>query len=206
MISYAPEIQPTDLHSFLKYCEIFEKLLNHHHHNEEEAYFVLLEEKLGAGSMKDNVEGHKGFHEPYAAWSRLCDGFRMDTIPWDPIQFIMHVRAFALPLIEHLGEEIQTLNAEVIRQKFTQLELTHIEKAMEEELKKTPLSEALVWQLPFILVNGDGVKAKWFPAGPAPLIFVSRHILYHLHSDIWRFGCTDKYMKVKQRFAAYERS
>ncbi|KAG8969880.1 hypothetical protein FRC03_000126 [Tulasnella sp. 419] len=201
MISYAPEIQTSELPAFLKYCEQFDYFLHHHHALEEEVYFDMIEKKLGQGSMKDNVDGHQTFKAPYEAWNKSRESLAKGEAKWNPSDFIAEIRAFTEPLLEHLKEEIDTLKVDVIREKFTPAELQHIEKTMEAASKKglNP-----VWHPPFLFINGDGVNGKWFPPAPAPVIFLCRDVLFRLHTDVWKYGCADKNMKVKERFAAYE--
>ncbi|KAG8936332.1 hypothetical protein FRC02_002925 [Tulasnella sp. 418] len=201
MITYAPEVTASQLRAFFKFCGLFELIVHTHHHHEEENYFPALEEKLGEGAMSGNVQGHRAFDSYFEAWCELRKGFEEGKRPWSPPEFVAAVRAFADPLRDHLQEEIDTLNADVLRSKFTRDELQELDETAEKKIlsKLDP-----VWHPGFIFVNGDAVTGGWFPTMPKVVRFVCRHILYWLHSDVWQFGSSDRYMRVKERFRAAE--
>ncbi|KAG9018642.1 hypothetical protein FRB90_011067 [Tulasnella sp. 427] len=204
LIYYSGEVQPntSKYNSFIAYAGEAINLLHHHHENEEVMYFPFLESKLGKGSMGDNVDGHEAFKGPFHKFEVLVTKLRSGEAQWDLATFRQAIYDFLPVLREHLGEEIDTLRPWQLRGKFTAEDLLGFEAAMEKHIMATA---SLVKDPQLQFVNGDSAPhGAWFPPIPPPIAFVTRQVLWHIHSDWWQFGSCDKYMRVKPQFAPYE--
>ncbi|KAG8907997.1 hypothetical protein FRB99_001163 [Tulasnella sp. 403] len=198
MLYYSGAVEPGTkrFSAFLAYCELAvyslataqNGMLHNHHQMEEQLYFPFLESKLGQGAMSHNVTEHEHFHDGLIQFENLVASLKSGKAQWNVNEFRAAIYAFATPLIEHLAEEIDTIRPERLRGKITQEEFAEHDKVFDEHIKKI-LKPTI--HPPFTFVNGDATNAPW-------------HLLYHVNSDMWQFGCCDKYMKVKPEFAAYE--
>lgn len=187
--------------SFLTYCNEVLTNLHKHHLFEEERYFPFLESHLGAGTMTGNVEQHEAFKAPLTSFETLLNDLRSNKATWNVETFRKSIYAFSNLLKEHLTEEIDTIRPDVLKAKITREQLD----GLESETKKYMIATTSLVKDPQLLsINGDGVNGAWFPPIPGPISFVTKSVLWHLHSDWWQFGCCDKYMHVKPEFAAYE--
>ncbi|KIO34530.1 hypothetical protein M407DRAFT_16508 [Tulasnella calospora MUT 4182] len=203
MLHYSGQVEPgtPSYQSFLAYSNEVLVYLHKHHLFEEERYFPFLESHLGAGTMSGNVNEHEAFKAPLAAFESLLNDLRSGKATWNVETFRKSIYDFANILKEHLSEEIDTIRPAVLKAKITREQLV----AFEAESKKYFIANtSLVRDPQFLFINGDGVNGAWFPPMPGPISFVSKALLWHLHSDWWQFGSCDKNMHVKPEFAAYE--
>ncbi|KIO34531.1 hypothetical protein M407DRAFT_209735 [Tulasnella calospora MUT 4182] len=203
MLYYSGQVEPgtSTYQSFLAYCNEVLAYLHKHHLFEEERYFPFLESHLGAGTMSGNVDEHEAFKAPLAAFETLLNDLISDKAMWNVETFRKSIYDFANILKEHLSEEIDTIRPAVLKAKITREQLD----AFELESKKYFIANgSLVRDPQFLSINGDAVNGAWFPPMPGPISFVSKALLWHLHSDWWQFGSCDKNMHVKPEFAAYE--
>lgn len=133
--------------------------MHHHHQTEESIYFPFFEQKMGAGAMSDNVDGHASFNMPLTAFLDHITALKQEKAQFDVEHFRSLVYAFMTPLYEHLHDEIETMRPEVLRKHFTVEELEGLEKRLEEKvLKEANLTSEP--QLTYVL--GDGVNATWY--------------------------------------------
>ncbi|KAG8908134.1 hypothetical protein FRB99_000162 [Tulasnella sp. 403] len=203
ILYYSGQVKPgtKEYNAFLAYCAIANMFVHHHHEHEEDLYFPFLESKLGTGKMSGNVSGHDNFRRPFAAFEDLLADLQSGKVQWDPAKFRETIYSFTEPLFEHLGEEIDTLRADVLREHFTKEDFVPFEKAMEKRVME---STSLPRDPPLLFINGDGVNGAWFPPMPPPVTWVVKNVLWHFNAPRWQFGSCDKFMKVKPEFAAYE--
>ncbi|KAG9043972.1 hypothetical protein FS837_008948 [Tulasnella sp. UAMH 9824] len=203
MLHYSGQVEPgtSSYKSFLTYCNEVLVNLHKHHRLEEERYFPFLESHLGAGTMSGNLDQHEAFKVPLATFETLLNDLRSDKATWNVQSFRKSIYDFANLLKAHLSEEIDTIRPAVLKVKITREQLD----AHEHETDKYFIANTSLTKDPQIFfINGDGVHGAWFPPMPGPISFVSKAVLWHLHSDRWRFGSCDKNMHVKPEFAAYE--
>ncbi|KAG8898656.1 hypothetical protein FRC00_002517 [Tulasnella sp. 408] len=203
VLYYSGQVEPgtSSYKSFLGYTNEVLVYLHKHHLFEEERYFPFLESHLGAGTMSGNVDEHEAFKEPLAAFETLLNDLRSEKATWNVETFRKSIYDFSNLLKVHLSEEIDTLRPAVLKAKITREQFD----AFQSESKKYFIANtSLVKDPQFLFINGDGVNGAWFPPLPGPISFVSKALLWHLHSDWWQFGSCDKNMHVKPEFAAYE--
>lgn len=125
---------------------------------EEDTYFPLLESKLGAGTMSDNIEGHHSFKVPLDHLEDLVVKLRAHQIPWDTTDFRKAVLDLLTPLRKHLAEEIDTLRAWKLKDHISVAELEAFESGLEAQIKA---KSSLTKDLQPLYINGDAVNAAW---------------------------------------------
>ncbi|KAG8945050.1 hypothetical protein FRC04_001211 [Tulasnella sp. 424] len=175
--------------------------MHYHDEAEEDVWFPLLETKLGAGSMADNIVGHDSFKAPVAEFEQLIASLRAKETTWDPEVFRQAAYAFIPVLREHLVDEIDTFRPYQLKGHFTKEELDEFERDMTAWLMAKSSPEN---RLPLLIANGDAVNGPWFPPMPPQLVTMVKGDLWKVHADWWEFGSCDRDMKVKPEFAAYE--
>ncbi|KAG9007408.1 hypothetical protein FRB94_001287 [Tulasnella sp. JGI-2019a] len=202
ILYYSAHVDPNNIkrvRSFIRYCELVNTILHHHHGIEEGSYFPWLEERLGAGSMSENVGGHHSFEPAFKVFEELVTSIRDKGAPFVPDEFRTIIYAFMAPLVEHLKAEIETLRPEKVKH-IPEKDMRKMEADTEKLAKK---AGSLMTSLQFVTVNGDFKYGRWFPPVPAPIRWICMNITYPFNSDLWAFGsCTKK--RIKPEFAAYE--
>ncbi|KAG8773651.1 hypothetical protein FRC12_002396 [Ceratobasidium sp. 428] len=198
IIYHAPNIEPKDVPSFMKYCNSLVATIHEHHATEEQVVFPVFEEKLGKGAMEGNMTQHQDFIPKFDEWSELCKDILAKKAEYKPAEFVKLMRESTDILAVHLVDEIPTMAAGKLRPHFTEAEL----QALEEKIEKKVQELVSPWDMPIMLVNGDSNYNSWFPEIPAPVIFVARHVLMRLTGDMWKYGQSDKYMQLKPEFKA----
>lgn len=203
MAYYSGDVEPqtTRFDSFLGYCNEVIQFLHEHHSMEEDMYFPFLENKLGAGTMAGNIDGHERFRVPLESLEDLVTKLRAGQTTWDIGSFRAAVSDLTSLLREHLAEEIDTIRASRLKDHFTLAEIQGFESGLEDRIKT---KSSLAKDLQLLYINGDAVHAAWFPKIPLPIALLARYILWPVHSDWWKFGCCDRNMVVKSQFAPYE--
>lgn len=130
-------------------------------------YFPMLEAKMGAGTMGSNLAGHDVFHDPFEKFTELCNKFQATSSSWNSETFIEAIHTFAPLLIQHLQDEIPTLDAKLLRKAMNLQDLEHINHRLEEIIKaETSLTE----NFPLAIVNNEEASGGWLiPVGSSPL-------------------------------------
>ncbi|KAG8865407.1 hypothetical protein FRB96_000297 [Tulasnella sp. 330] len=203
MLHYSTQVSPDDakrVSSFIRYCDVMNATLHEHHHVEESSYFPWLEERLGAGSMVANVEGHHAFETPFKAFEELVASIRDEKAPFVPDEFRSAVYGFLPPLLDHLMAEVETIRVDKVKH-IPEVEMRKMESDTEKMIRK---HSNVTTSVQACAVNGDEKYGLWFPPAPAPVLWVCMNITYRFNSDIWAFGACTKNRKIKPEFAAYE--
>lgn len=193
IIYYAPNVTPEEVPSFMRYCQAAARLVHEHHSTEEEVAFPYLESKLGKGSMEANVTQHQDFMPKFDQWSDFCAKILAKEVEYRPTEFVELLRQSTDVLHIHLVDEIATLESSILRNHFTEDELRNLEV----ELLKKVHEKVTLWDIPLMLVNGDVSFNSWFPDFPAPVLFLVRHVLMNLPGGEWKYGQSDKYLRLK---------
>ena len=101
---------PTDVADFLVYCQCWYETLEHHHRVEEDFFFPELEKRLKKpGIMDQNVDQHRAFHDKLDMWGKKCYELRPEE--YDGIEFLKMIDDFTDPLLRHLHDEVESLEA-----------------------------------------------------------------------------------------------
>ncbi|QRV84209.1 Hemerythrin HHE cation binding domain [Ceratobasidium sp. AG-Ba] len=198
IIYHAPKVEDKEVPVFMKYCSTVVELIHEHHATEEDVVFPALEEKLGKGSMESNVTQHEDFMPKFDQWSELLKSILAGKTQYDADRFIRLMREGTDVLVIHLQDEIPTLDSNKLREYFTVSELEALEKRIEKKVQE----QASPWDIPLFFVNGDLNYNSWFPPMPAPVVFIIRHVIMRMSSDMWKYGQSDKYVNLKDEFKA----
>ncbi|KAF8608153.1 hypothetical protein BDV93DRAFT_519217 [Ceratobasidium sp. AG-I] len=196
IIYHAPNVGPTDVPPFMKYCRSVSAFVHEHHATEEQLVFPFFESKLGKGAMDANVTQHQDFLPQYNEWDQLCQDIQSGKSQYEAESFVTSLRKSTDLLVEHLADEIPTMEASKLKPHFSEAELQALEIDIDKKVKElSSLSD-----FPLLLVNGDTEYNPWFPEAPAPILFIVRHVLMRLAGDMWKYGQSDKYYKLKPEF------
>ena len=192
----APKVPHSDLPNFIAYAHSVVQMI-HFHHDEEEVYiFPEIERVTGEkGIMEGNVRGHEKFHkglgdfETYLA--ELMEGGREREFSTRRFRDLFD--AFALPLQEHLADEIQTL-LDLRKYAHTDLDLM---KMAQQAAEKSMSLNIMVSQLPGMLLNHDrtfedGFEADLWPRDvPWVMSVVVRRVATCWYWGRWKFTACD---------------
>ncbi|KAJ7170811.1 hypothetical protein C8R43DRAFT_1120546 [Mycena crocata] len=173
---------------FSFFCIHFLGMLHHHHHIEETLLFPFFETKLGLHTMDKNVEQHAAFMDGLTDLETYLKAVQEGTATYKAATLIEKLNSFADILIEHLREEIATLESSRMREAFTKKELEDLEAALGKQILK---EISLVTNLPMGLICHDKSTAPYFPPLPKPILWIVQYGLFRLHSDAWAFGPCD---------------
>ncbi|KAJ7067100.1 hypothetical protein C8F01DRAFT_1079288 [Mycena amicta] len=172
--------------------------LHHHHHMEESFVFPFYEAKMGENAMAHNVEQHHSFMGGLDNLEAYLKAVQEGTAVYDAATLLEKLDSFAEQLVEHLHEEIHTLELSKMRAVFTEYDL----KDLDAQISKRAMKEiSLVTSLPLVLICHDKSSAPYFPPLPAPALWIAKYALYYLHSDAWAFGPCDVHGVLKPGFA-----
>ncbi|KAF7313135.1 Hemerythrin domain-containing protein [Mycena kentingensis (nom. inval.)] len=184
----APSIKPPQVKSFMFFCTQMFQAIHHHHILEETLAFPLLEAKLGAGAMAHNVEQHHEFMGGLDALEKYLHSVQAGEAEYDGAKIRRMLDAFGDVLVQHLNEELKTLDPETLRASLTEADL----KSMEQQLQKRILEQAtLSTDLALALTLHDKSTAPHWPALPTPPLLLTKYLFYYVHRDAWVFApCT----------------
>lgn len=159
--SQIPASDTSTVRDFLTYCQCWCESMHHHHDTEEEQFFPEIEKITGiAGLMEANVEQHRAFtpgFEAFDAYAKSChprdyDGKKVREL----------IDSFAVPLHQHLIDEIDTLRA-LDRYDSEKIRLAY--KRFEKSAMNTDKVRCL---LPFECV---AIFLTWIQYRIGPLVF-----------------------------------
>ncbi|KAF7316661.1 Hemerythrin domain-containing protein [Mycena chlorophos] len=190
-------IQDAQVKPFVFFCINFFGGLHHHHHIEESLIFPFLDAKLGEGAMGHNVEQHHVFLGKLGELEEHLKAVQAGAEVYRGEKIVEMLDAFTEEMVVHLRDEIDTLEPSRLRAALTEQDL----KDLNAQLEKKVLSEvSLVTTLPIGLCCHNKASAPHFPALPAPILWVTKYVLYYMHSDAWAFAPCDKHGTLKPGF------
>ncbi|KAK7033264.1 hemerythrin domain-containing protein [Favolaschia claudopus] len=184
----AEGIKPEQVKPFAFFCTSFLTMLHHHHHIEETLLFPFFETKLGEHTMDANVEQHHAFMAGLEDLENYLKAVQAGTETYSGKSIISKLDSFADVLVEHLREEIPTLESSRMRAAFTEKDLKDLESQLGARVMK---EVSITTALPMGLICHDKSTASYFPPLPGPLMWVVKYGLFRLHSDAWAFGPCD---------------
>ncbi|KAB5592786.1 Hemerythrin HHE cation-binding domain containing protein [Ceratobasidium theobromae] len=190
---HAPNVPPKDVPSFMKYCRAIVELVHEHHATEETAAFPALEAKLGKGAMDSNIAQHQEMLPKFDKWADLCSKILSKDAKYDPTEFTNLLQESTDLMYAHLVDEIPTMESSLLQKHFSEAEL----RELEEVVAKRVQEQVSIWGMPLAIVNSDLSFNSWFPPVPGPVLFVIRHVVMNVMGDMWKYGQSDKYMRLK---------
>ncbi|KAG6877391.1 hypothetical protein C0993_007876 [Termitomyces sp. T159_Od127] len=152
---------------------------------------------MGANAMTQNSEQHHRFQEGIDDLQRYIKEVLDGKTVYEGNLLIQKLDSFAEELVEHLHDELPTIESTKMRAAFTVQDLMKIKAALGKRVLK---EVSLTTVLPLGLVLHDKSTAPEFPPLPRLVVWVVRYGLWYLHSDAWEFGPCDAYGKLKPGF------
>ncbi|KAJ7227378.1 hypothetical protein GGX14DRAFT_629689 [Mycena pura] len=190
----AEGIKKDQVKPFVFFCVSFLGMIHHHHHLEETLLFPFFETKLGAKAMEHNVEQHHEFMDRLNDLEKYLKEVQAGKVSYNGTTIIEKLDTFSDSLVQHLADEIPTLESSKMRAAFTVKEL----EVFEAEFGKRILKEvSLSIDLPLGFICHDKSTAPHFPPLPTPVMWLAKYGLFRLHSDAWAFGPCDVHGVVK---------
>ncbi|KAF7327212.1 Hemerythrin domain-containing protein [Mycena kentingensis (nom. inval.)] len=188
LYAQAEGIQEAQVQPFVFFALTMLEMLHHHHTIEEELIFPFYEAKLGAGSMEGNVEQHHAFMAGLTDLEEYLKSVKEGAAAYSGTTLVQKLDSFSDALVEHLHDEIPTLEAEKLRKAFTEQDFTNLNK----DLEKRILAEvSLLTTLPLSFVLHEKASAPFFPPLPKPLMWAAKNVLSRWYAASWAFGPCD---------------
>ncbi|KAJ6587449.1 hypothetical protein DFH09DRAFT_1307677 [Mycena vulgaris] len=187
-------ITPVQVEPFSFFCVSFCEMVHAHHHLEETYVFGVYESKLGAGAMAHNVEQHHSFMVGLDALEEYVKAVHAGAEPYSGDMLIAKMEAFTDQLVEHLTDEILTLDKERMRAAFTRQDF----KDMEAGIVKHVFKDVSLWTtLPMGLLCHEKATALYFPPLPKALLLAVQYGFARRYSDAWAFAPCDIFGNLK---------
>lgn len=152
--------------------------------------------------MGDNIQAHRAFEGGLEKFAHYVAKVKADPGSFNLNNFRVSIYGFMDPLHAHLTQEISTLRPERFR--AAGISEAELKKTQDDVTAYALKGATLTKDVQLFWANADTANGEWFPPLPKPLSFVMWYILWHVHSDLWEFGCIDKNFKLKPEFAPYE--
>ncbi|KAF8608155.1 hypothetical protein BDV93DRAFT_586253 [Ceratobasidium sp. AG-I] len=194
IVIHAPNIEPTDVPSFMKYCQSVAAMVRQHHTTKQAVIFPFLETKLGKDSTK--IDASDDFLPKLNEWSQLCQSVQLGNEQFGAPKFVAVLRQSTDLLVNDLVDEMAIFESSKLKLHFSESELKSLEPLIDNNVRE----HGSLWDMPLLLVNGDIDYNPWFPNAPNPMLFILRHAIMRLGGDMWKYGQSDKYCKLKPEF------
>ncbi|KAL1731407.1 hypothetical protein EV714DRAFT_283354 [Schizophyllum commune] len=176
---YADKIPAGDFENYRAYATLSIRFLAEHHEAEEKTLFPMLEKKI-PGSMELNHKQHESFLQPLEELIKYIESTTEDK--FDAATFRAKIDEILFPVMEHLADELDSLDAEKLKAKMSEEELQEVNMATH----KAQQSDDNKLALPFVVQNlPPGCE---FPPAPG---FVKNTIgpwmLYWKYAALWKY-------------------
>ncbi|KAK2464023.1 hypothetical protein APHAL10511_003967 [Amanita phalloides] len=189
IVKHAPNVTEGKVQPFMIFALTAISTVHHHHNIEETFLFPFFEEKLGKGALQVNVEQHEKFIPQLNELENYLKDVQDGKAKYDGKLVVEKIESFGDIMVEHLRDEIATLEPERMRANYTEKEL----KQMDSDFMKIILSELDFYKnLPLGLATMDP-NTPWFPPLPLPIKWATRLWYSRKYKKAWEFGPTDLY-------------
>ncbi|KAJ3773174.1 hypothetical protein FB446DRAFT_797237 [Lentinula raphanica] len=182
---YADKYPEDDLHNYLEYALLSATFLAEHHEAEESALFPALEKKI-PGSMEQNEAQHQAFLKPL---EELIDFIRLAKAEskLDVGAYRGMVDSLVGPVMQHLAEELDSLEGPKLLEHFSESELDEINKATHKAQQGDTHR-----MLPFILqvrpLDRNLPPGSPFPPAPGFVkTLLGPWVFYWKYSHLWKY-------------------
>ncbi|KAJ7286448.1 hypothetical protein C8J57DRAFT_1287679 [Mycena rebaudengoi] len=193
MVHHAPNVAADKVVPFMVFSLTIVDSLHHHHALEEEYYFPELEKKLGKGALEGNVEQHHAFVPQVVELKQHLEDIKAGKEKYDGDLLVERIHSFSDIMINHLNEEITSLESSRLRAVYTEKEL----KSLDDGFMKLMMAKIdFSTTLPLSLVCGNPAT-PWFPPFPAPIKWATRYWFARKYREAWEFGQLDLYGKPR---------
>jgi hemerythrin-like domain-containing protein len=195
MVYHAHRIQENQVQDFMVFCIALVGLIHHHHDGEEEFLFPELEKKLGEGALHANVDQHAEFLPQLHDFEEYITAIQNGKQQYNGDEFVGKIGSFSDKLVQHLNDEIPTIESKYLEKHFTRKELKAIDDAFIWRAIKNVTFNTTI---PVILVCANPAT-PWFPPLPGPLLWAVRVWFSRKYAAAWEFGPCDINGKPKER-------
>ncbi|KAJ3919226.1 hypothetical protein F5877DRAFT_90202 [Lentinula edodes] len=173
---YADKYPEGDLQNYLEYALLSASFLAEHHDAEESALFPALEKKI-PGSMEHNEAQHQSFLKPLEELIEYINLAKAEG-KLDSATYRAKVDSILVPVMQHLAEELDSLEGSKLLEHFSESELDTINKATHKAQQGDNHK-----MLPFNLPPGS-------PFPPAPgfvKTLLGPWVFYWKYSELWKY-------------------
>ncbi|KAH9933649.1 uncharacterized protein BXZ73DRAFT_46312 [Epithele typhae] len=176
---YADKVPTGDFEAFHQYATRSIQFLVEHHDAEESSLFPELEKKI-PGSMAKNEEQHKAFLGPLGDMLKYVESSTAEK--FDAATFRGQMDAILPAVMEHLAEELDTIEAGKLSDKLSEEEIT----ALNTALHMAQRGDDNKFALPFVVQSlppGCG-----FPPAPGFVkTVIGPWMLYWKYASLWKY-------------------
>ncbi|KIY45636.1 hypothetical protein FISHEDRAFT_48882 [Fistulina hepatica ATCC 64428] len=177
---WASHIPEGDFVNYKEYALLSVGFLVDHHNAEESALFPVIEER-SPGSMAKNHEQHESFLKEVEDLVAYLQAATEES--FDAAALRGKVDSILFLVMQHLADELDSLDAEVLRKSFSEEELAVINKATHTAQQETMPGNR---SLPFVLQN----LPPHTPFPPAPGFvknIIGPWIMYWKFAALWKY-------------------
>jgi len=151
-----------------------------HHEAEESALFPVLETKI-PGSMEHNEAQHQAFLKPLEGIIEYIESTRSSGMKFDAATYRGKVDVVLAPIMQHLSEELDTLEGPKLLKHFSEAELEVINRGVHKAQQGDNHK-----MLPFILQNLP--PGSPFPPAPGFVkTLLGPWVFYWKYSPLWKY-------------------
>ncbi|KAJ3801910.1 hypothetical protein GGU11DRAFT_767700 [Lentinula aff. detonsa] len=176
---YADKFPEVDLQNYLEYALLSATFLAEHHDAEESALFPALEKKI-PGSMEQNEAQHQSFLKPLEELIEYINLAKAEG-KIDVATYRGKVDPIVAPIMQHLAEELDSLEGSKLLEHFSESELDAINKATHKAQQGDTHK-----MLPFVLQNLP--PGSPFPPAPGFVkTLLGPWVFYWKYSQLWKY-------------------
>ncbi|KAJ3986524.1 hypothetical protein F5890DRAFT_1437042 [Lentinula detonsa] len=176
---YADKFPEDDLQNYLEYALLSATFLAEHHDAEESALFPALEKKI-PGSMEQNEAQHQSFLKPLEELIEYINLAKAEG-KIDVATYRGKVDPIVAPIMQHLAEELDSLEGSKLLEHFSESELDAINKATHKAQQGDTHK-----MLPFVLQNLP--PGSPFPPAPGFVkTLLGPWVFYWKYSQLWKY-------------------
>jgi len=177
---YADKYPEDDFQAYSEYALLAASFLAGHHDAEETALFPVLETKI-PGSMEQNEAQHQSFLKPLEEIIEYIQSTQTSAVKFDAATYRSKVDAILAPIMEHLSDELDSLEGPKLLEHFSEAELAVINKGVHKAQGGDNHK-----MLPFILQNlPPGCS---FPPAPGFVkTLLGPWVFYWKYSPLWKY-------------------
>jgi len=194
VVYHAHRIRENQVQDFMFFSFTLVGVIHHHHALEEEFLFPELEKKLGKGALHGNIDQHTEFAPQLHDLEEYIKAVQNGKQDYNGDDFVEKINSFGDVLMQHLADEIPTIETKYLQKHFTAKELQSIDDAF---IRRAIKAIKFNTTIPLSLVCANPAT-PWFPPLPAPLLWAVRVWFSRKYAASWEFGPCDINGKIRE--------
>ncbi|KIK64148.1 hypothetical protein GYMLUDRAFT_161573 [Collybiopsis luxurians FD-317 M1] len=176
---YADKFPEGDFQHYSEYALLAATCLMEHHEAEEAALFPALEKKI-KGSMEQNEAQHQAFLKQLQDIIEYIRSTQISAVKFDATTYRAKVDVILEPIMQHLSDELDSLEGPKLLEHFSESELDAINKSVHKAQQGDNHK-----MLPFILQNLP--PGSPFPPAPGFVrTLLGPWVFYWKYSQLWK--------------------